>query len=62
MGCDRIGSAGVDGGATLMTTADVFMAIGDAAQTGLSWLLAIGFIVAGGAALVSIIREMGRDD
>ena len=45
-----------------MTTADVFMAIGDAAQTGLSWLLAISFIVAGGAALVSIIREMGRDD
>ena len=52
----------MDGGATLMTTADVFMAIGDAVQTGLSWLLAIGFIVAGGAALVSIIREMGRDD
>ena len=45
-----------------MTTADVFMAIGDATQNGLSWLLAIGFIVAGGAALVSIIREMGRDD
>ena len=62
MGCNRDRSAGVDGGATLMTTADVFMAIGDAAQTGLSWLLAIGFIVAGGAALVSIIREMGRDD
>ena len=62
MGCDRIGSAGVDGGATLMTTTDVFMAIGYAVQNGLSWLLAIGFIVAGGAALVSIIREMGRDD
>ena len=45
-----------------MTTADVFMAIGDAVQTGLSSLHAVGFIVAGGAALVSIIREMGRDD
>ena len=62
MGCNRDRSAGVDGGAVVMTTADVFMAIGDAVQTGLSWLLAIGFIVAGGAALVSIIREMGRDD
>lgn len=45
-----------------MTTTDVFMAIGDAVQTGLAWLIAVGFIVAGVAALVSILREIRAYD
>ena len=41
-----------------MSTTDVLMELGSAAHVALSWAIAVVFIAAGCAALVSLIKEM----